>query len=236
MRLFGILVSIVLMSAVMHSPGESLETVESVFVPPTENCTKNLLELLLWQHGMHVARLVEEEHTSGSTLKLIYITLLEMKELMNAKENRSQTENVVNYTDKNCDYPFVRAGSNCVMLTSQKMSWDDARHYCASEGSDLAIFEDVNTYAEILAMIRRYEGELPDIWVGGSDVDREGSWRWVNGKIIPSGPPMWGSSDHFRAEPSGGRRENCAILYKNDKYYMHDIICSHQAAPLCGKN
>ena len=29
-----------------------------------------------------------------------------------------------------------------------------------------------------------------DYWVGGSD-GVEGVWKWVNGKVVPSGTPYW---------------------------------------------
>ena len=45
---------------------------------------QNLLELLLWQHGMHVANLLDAEKASGRTLEAISTILQEIKTLINS--------------------------------------------------------------------------------------------------------------------------------------------------------
>jgi len=60
---------------------------------------------------------------------------------------------------------------------------------------------------------RKTPGEK--IWLGGTDVGREGSWFWSNGS--PWTYSNWGSG-----EPDKGERENCLLISKNK---WHDVTC-----------
>ena len=33
-------------------------------------------------------------------------------------------------------------------------------------------------------------------WIGGSDSDVEGSWRWLSGKAMRMGTPYWATNDY----------------------------------------
>lgn len=224
------LVTVVAMTR--HSSGEELLPTENIFAPAVENCTKNLLELLLWQHGFHVANLLEAEKSTTKTLETIASTLLEMKDLIKSEKRSDDDHN------KTCTDPFHAVGSNCLLLAPQEqLTWAAARQYCTARGSDLAILKDANTFAEFLGFINSMNSitELQGVWIGGSDEEAEGVWKWVNGDLMPGGPPFWGSTNGYRPEPGGGRTENCGMLYKPDRHYLHDVACSHKAAPLCQK-
>ncbi|RXG62273.1 hypothetical protein Avbf_19200 [Armadillidium vulgare] len=40
--------------------------------------------------------------------------------------------------------------------------------------------------------------------------------------------PLLNCRNEWIAEPSGGENQNCAMLYKNDRYYFHDDWESNQ--------
>ncbi len=44
-------------------------------------------------------------------------------------------------------------------------------------------------------MITDSENAAINVYVGGSDEEVEGVWRWVTGDIMPRGPPFWGSTN-----------------------------------------
>ena len=57
----------------------------------------------------------------------------------------------------------------------QEMSWTDAREYCRTHHHDLASIHSASENAEVAA--------LCPVWcfLGGSDVDQEGTWTWSDG-------------------------------------------------------
>ncbi|CAH0373266.1 unnamed protein product [Pelagomonas calceolata] len=68
------------------------------------------------------------------------------------------------------------AGSNSPFVyVDQEMSWTDAREYCRTHHHDLASIHSASENAEVAA--------LCPVWcfLGGSDVDQEGTWTWSDG-------------------------------------------------------
>ena len=61
------------------------------------------------------------------------------------------------------------------VYVDQEMSWTDARDYCRANDYDLASIHSASENAEVAA--------LCPVWcfLGGSDVDQEGTWTWSDG-------------------------------------------------------
>ncbi|ROT73887.1 lectin B isoform 3 [Penaeus vannamei] len=136
-----------------------------------------------------------------------------------------------------CPEKFVNAGGICLYIEKHRsMDWDKARTFCQEMGGDLAIFRDANEFAGALDLIREHKStRLSWVWIGGSDRDEEGNWKWFTGEPMPMGTPFWGSVRH-RREPRQDRAKevnDCAILYENDDYMIHDRSCSWGCKPLC---
>ncbi|KAK8378053.1 hypothetical protein O3P69_018775 [Scylla paramamosain] len=236
MRAFPFLACFIALAVGIQSPFG----VENIFLPETENCTKNLLELLLWQHGLHVVSLLEAEKASGATLETISNTLLEIQAWTQeaVRDQDSPRPEVFDHQNKTCEPPFTQEGSHCLLLAPhERMNWADARQYCISRGGELVVMKEANIFAEFLRFIRKINSinTVNNVWIGGSDEEVEGVWRWIDGDLMPEGSPFWGSISLISGEPGGGRGENCAILYKPNDHYLHDISCGHRASPFCEK-
>lgn len=112
--------------------------------------------------------------------------------------------------------------SSCYRLTSEAMSWTEARDDCADQGAHLAIVDEQpeNDYARALLS----NGNL---WIGLNDLDTEGAFVWVNGK-----PPIfthWGVG-----EPNDGslfEAEDCTHL-RNDGFW-NDENCASEYRGVC---
>uniref|UniRef100_A0A671L5N1 Zmp:0000000924 n=1 Tax=Sinocyclocheilus anshuiensis TaxID=1608454 RepID=A0A671L5N1_9TELE len=71
-----------------------------------------------------------------------------------------------------------------------------------------------------------------EFWIGLTDIDVEGSWKWVDGSNMTSG--FWASR-----EPNGGRVENCAVTYLTkwpDLLGWLDVKCNNAYQWICEKS
>ncbi|XP_026106457.1 oxidized low-density lipoprotein receptor 1-like [Carassius auratus] len=94
-------------------------------------------------------------------------------------------------TDKSCLYYF----------SSERKSWTESRKYCMERRADLITINN----KEKQQLFRNLFG-YNRVWIGLTDSDLEGRWKWVDGSTLTSG--FWGYG-----EPNGYRGENCAVTF-----------------------
>ncbi|KAK7084208.1 hypothetical protein SK128_019198, partial [Halocaridina rubra] len=68
-------------------------------------------------------------------------------------------------------------------------------------------------------------------WLGASDQEEEGLWKFVNNQPVPMGTPFWGPG-----EPNGGEANNCAILNQSNNHYWYDVDCGNSYNAICLRN
>ncbi|KAK9976468.1 hypothetical protein ABG768_021673 [Culter alburnus] len=106
------------------------------------------------------------------------------------------------------------------IISSEKRSWTESRRYCTDRGADLII---INNKAEQDFIKKMFCSE---VWIGLTDSDVEGSWKWVDGSTQTSG--FWASE-----EPGGHRRENCALTREPG---WADYPCNDKFQCICEKS
>ncbi|KAL7632696.1 UNVERIFIED_CONTAM: hypothetical protein RMT77_016967 [Armadillidium vulgare] len=116
----------------------------------------------------------------------------------------------------------------------KKQTFEDASAFCRSINAHLPILTDCLEFQELVEQIERNYALGPNesYWIGASDRGDDGEWLWSDFTEVEMGPPFWGSTNGT-AEPSGGEDQNCAMLYKNDRYYFHDGECHKGTKVLC---
>uniref|UniRef100_A0A8C9V7L7 C-type lectin domain-containing protein n=1 Tax=Scleropages formosus TaxID=113540 RepID=A0A8C9V7L7_SCLFO len=62
---------------------------------------------------------------------------------------------------------------SCYYISNEEKNWDDSRQYCTDRGADLVIIDS----KEEQAFIDLFNGYF---WIGLSDKEREGTWKWVD--------------------------------------------------------
>ncbi|XP_063599152.1 type-2 ice-structuring protein-like [Penaeus indicus] len=190
------------------------------FPPLHPNCTQSLTDLLLLRQEVLLKELKEAEQVSIGILR-------EMLHILTVKTSFMSTE-------VSCPGNFRKCGDTCLYLAKDTdVTWDAARGFCQDLGGDLAVFRDVNTFAEALKYVKSSGAvKATTVWVGGTDHIVEGEWRWVSGEDMPRGTPFWGSYNNVR-EPAQGTAGNCACLYGPDDFLIHDANCGSKYKPLC---
>uniref|UniRef100_A0A672QAC4 C-type lectin domain-containing protein n=1 Tax=Sinocyclocheilus grahami TaxID=75366 RepID=A0A672QAC4_SINGR len=99
-------------------------------------------------------------------------------------------------------------------ISSEWKSWTESRRYCTERGADLIIINN----REEQEFINKISGGA-GVWIGLTDSDVEGRWKWVDGTNMTSGFRFWVSG-----EPNGHRLKNCAVSYSSGWY---DYQCNN---------
>uniref|UniRef100_A0A8C1BF04 C-type lectin domain-containing protein n=1 Tax=Cyprinus carpio carpio TaxID=630221 RepID=A0A8C1BF04_CYPCA len=84
-----------------------------------------------------------------------------------------------------------------------KKSWTESRRYCTERGADLIIINN----REKQEFAKRFSNGN-EFWIGLTDSDKEGNWKWVDGSTLTSG--FWRSG-----EPNGKNGENCVVSFSS---------------------
>ncbi|XP_059199593.1 CD209 antigen-like [Centropristis striata] len=82
-------------------------------------------------------------------------------------------------------------------------SWEDSRQDCRDRGADLVIVTNEEEQVFINSFNERF-------WIGLTDREEEGTWRWVDGSVLNS------SGFWYRGQPSEGLNrwsdDGCNVL------------------------
>ena len=82
-----------------------------------------------------------------------------------------------------------------VVTRDEGYTWAQARELANAAGGRLAVLDSqtkrdfVNTQL-VGAGFDTVDGEWPSMWIGLSDSEEEGEWRWINGQALPQEPPI----------------------------------------------
>ncbi|XP_073672072.1 sperm receptor for egg jelly-like [Paramisgurnus dabryanus] len=70
-------------------------------------------------------------------------------------------------------------------ISSENKTWTESRRYCRERGADLIIINNREEQDFVQIMLRKAGTNV--VWIGLSDSDEEGRWKWVNGSTLTSG-------------------------------------------------
>ncbi|XP_011491347.2 C-type lectin domain family 4 member E-like [Oryzias latipes] len=134
------------------------------------------------------------------------------------------TKKLIDFKRKTgCPEKWIRFGSSCYFFSEGSKSWDKAREFCRARGADLVV---INTKEEN-AFISKLKKQ--QFWIGLSDRDLEGTWKWVDGS--PLTLQFWASNqpDDYDAE------EDCGEINFEHPGLWNDTPCKDSALLICEK-
>jgi autotransporter-associated beta strand protein len=83
-------------------------------------------------------------------------------------------------------------GRFSLIVTASPLTWKQARDDARSKGGDLACFPNQGIWNTVRAGLGETAlDDLQGVWIGASDAEVEGTWKWVNG--LPFTFANWGS-------------------------------------------
>ncbi|XP_060747694.1 CD209 antigen-like protein A [Tachysurus vachellii] len=125
-----------------------------------------------------------------------------------------------------CPYGWIRFLSRCYLISTDKRTWEESRQACIRTGADLVI---INSREE-----QQFVSEFhTNIWIGLTDRDWEGQWKWVDNTALLSG--YW-----MNNEPNNGghhlSNKDCVELVPVSigvTSNWNDVKCSNVLYSLC---
>jgi len=103
------------------------------------------------------------------------------------------------------DKDVLTFGGHRYKVIRDRMDWNEARAACEKMGGHLACAET----KEEIDFLKKIAGGRR-LWVGASDEQVEGAWRWINGGNVPMDNSFWEDR-----EPNGGREQNYATIMRD---------------------
>nr|CAB3231614.1 C-type lectin domain family 4 member F-like [Phallusia mammillata] len=139
-------------------------------------------------------------------------------------------------TRYNCSCNLFYTGEHCekvlvdhVIMTTER-NWADAREYCQSIGGDLATWgmRNATVRNSIIENVLR-PAPPSSYWIGLSDLDQEGVWKYVDGVAVTSN-----NTDFSTGQPDNrGSGQDCGWLYFNYNFQMDDGSCADNGLAIC---
>jgi hypothetical protein len=134
------------------------------------------------------------------------------------------------YLYNNKIYTVVNTGGN--------LPWSDAKERCANMGGFLAM-PKTNREVEYLSRLTKQIGT--NVWLGGTDEEQEGVWKWIDGTLIENstnnihwqpGQPdnAWNGTEHYMEMNCNSGQWNDlpndgTTSDDNPYYYIGGFIC-----------
>jgi len=132
-----------------------------------------------------------------------------------------------------CAEGWEANGDHCYLFGDEKKNWTAAEDFCRGEGGHLATVNTNATKEFVLEGLTRRN--FRSIWIGGSDIEEEGVWKWTD--CTPWEAEFWA-----RGEPNNaGNIQDClALVLRSDSYpqlnrQWDDGDCSTKNEFLCSK-
>uniref|UniRef100_A0A8C6SUX3 C-type lectin domain-containing protein n=1 Tax=Neogobius melanostomus TaxID=47308 RepID=A0A8C6SUX3_9GOBI len=101
-------------------------------------------------------------------------------------------------------------------------SWNESRKFCQEKGADLIIINSIQDFSLTQEFARK---SYRTRWIGLSDLEQQGVWRWVDGSLLNTS--FW-----YPGEPNNkGSTEHCVVVnYYNGRDNWNDYSCSEKCS------
>ncbi|KAM8934283.1 asialoglycoprotein receptor 1-like [Pelodytes ibericus] len=116
---------------------------------------------------------------------------------------------------------------SCYLLSPNTLSWPESLQWCRRQGGHLAVVDRAEKQYFIQGLVTRTS------WIGLSDRDLEGDWRWVDGTPYDTAPKFW-----ILNQPNNAGNEDCVTVspgagWNDDKCLKaYSSVCEHGAYQL----
>ncbi|XP_052263906.1 C-type lectin domain family 6 member A-like isoform X2 [Dreissena polymorpha] len=130
-----------------------------------------------------------------------------------------------------CPDGFVKFGASCYYFSNDVGTWTGSQVVCSQAFFPTkANLVEINSQTENEFLYQRARENRKYYWVGASDLQITGMYRWLNsGKVVAAPAIFWAPT-----EPQGGSEHCMAIVHdRGTSNCWIDISCNHQLNFIC---
>nr|DBA21572.1 TPA: hypothetical protein GDO54_018183 [Pyxicephalus adspersus] len=196
---------------------------------------KSRQELMLSQHVQNTQRMelrYQLLYQNYSRLQNMYNHLWSSHVFLHRESAIMGNCHQRNPSDHGVVCPFCQSswqffGVSCYILSSSAANWQESARWCRIQGGHLVVVSNLEEQNFLQDLVKE------TTWIGLSDRDFEGDWRWVDGTPyaksdktsnlwMPNQPDNLGNEDCVTLSPGSG--------WKDEKCFKHyQAICEHGA-------
>ncbi|XP_053086707.1 C-type lectin domain family 4 member F-like [Pangasianodon hypophthalmus] len=112
--------------------------------------------------------------------------------------------------------------SSLYYISSERKTWTESRQDCRGRGADLVIINS-NEEQEFVGNLSK--SKKPGVYIGLTDLDNEGVWKWVDGTSLTTA--YWSSGNVF------SDRDDCVVNGYNGSVGWYDRPCTETYYWIC---
>lgn len=132
-----------------------------------------------------------------------------------------------------CPEKWIQHQKTCFFFSSDRLDWEESRENCTALGGQLAVLHTQEEHDFLEKAAKEITGTWDfHYWIGLSDKEEEGDWRWVDGTAINK--TYWNTdlnepNNHAEGSLEG---EDCAVLNSNSRSWF-DVPCGYRYKWIC---
>uniref|UniRef100_A0A668AFI5 C-type lectin domain-containing protein n=1 Tax=Myripristis murdjan TaxID=586833 RepID=A0A668AFI5_9TELE len=153
-------------------------------------------------------------------LQTSYNNMTQEKNQLQAEIERLRGK-ITELTSQICPDGWTKFNSSCYFISSGSKNWDESRQDCLRRGADLVIINsrEENSFLKNFGL---------RVWIGMSDLETEGEWKWVDGSSLSY--TSWA-----KGQPDDAREgEDCGEV-RPERDGWNDLFCTHNQQWVCEK-
>uniref|UniRef100_A0A671PE34 Si:ch73-86n18.1 n=1 Tax=Sinocyclocheilus anshuiensis TaxID=1608454 RepID=A0A671PE34_9TELE len=124
-----------------------------------------------------------------------------------------------------CPEDWLHLEGRCYFFSEDKLDWQHSKDSCVSMGGHLSILHSNQQYLSLWPVARNRGGLDYHYWIGLSDIETEGVWKWVDNTVVNTMYP----NNH---QSGGIHGEDCTVLDSHSKTWF-DVPCDFNYKHIC---
>ncbi|XP_020511675.1 CD209 antigen-like protein E [Labrus bergylta] len=161
-------------------------------------------------------------------------SLTEQRDLLNANltEKTKELERLqtLSKQKKTCPTGWKMFRCSCYLFSTHTKTWEGSRQDCRDNDADLVVVDSFEEQEFLTNNIKT------DTWIGLSDRDNEGTWKWTDDTPLTRGYWWTGQPDNGGGDPNWGE-EDCVHFGagKKKEANWNDLRCDVSKLWICEK-